>query len=171
MASVLPADLVVVARVEDAFGIRGAIRVVPFGDADALLKVDRWWIGPQEGAAKSYRMTDAKRHGPVLVAQLDGMADRNLAEALRGQQVSLERSRFPALDEDEQYWVDLIGCDVLDVDGQPRGKVVELTENGAHSILHVLTSGGSTELVPYVDAYVRDTDMAERRVVLDWAWE
>ncbi|CAN5266908.1 ribosome maturation factor RimM [soil metagenome] len=167
----MPSDLVVVGRVEDAFGIRGAIRIVPFGDADALLTVDRWWIGPPEGAARSYRMTQAKRHGPVLVAQLDGMADRNLAEALRGQQVSLERSRFPAPGEDEQYWVDLIGCAVFDVEGRQRGQVSELTENGAHSILHVLTSGGSTELVPYVDAYVRETDMAGRRLVLDWTWE
>ncbi len=171
MASSAPDDLIAVGRIEAAYGIRGAIRVVPFGDADALIDVEHWWVGPENGPAVPVRRTQARRHGKVVVAQLEGMADRDLAEALRGQQVAVERSRFPALGADERYWVDLIGSEVFDLEGRRRGTVADMSDNGAHAILEIDRDDGVHESVPWVEAYVREDDAAHRRLVLDWAWE
>mgnify|MGYP006203679581 CR=1 FL=1 len=47
----------------------------------------------------------------------------------------IARSSFPTADENEFYWVDLIGLDVVNREGQPLGKVVDLLDTGPHCVL------------------------------------
>ncbi len=107
-----------------------------------------------------------------MVAQATGVSDRNLAEALKGRRVWVRRADFPAPDENEFYWVDLIGCTVSNEQGELLGEVSGLIDNGAHQIMqvaYVLPDGKAGErLVPFVDAFLRTVDTAGKRIVVDW---
>jgi 16S rRNA processing protein RimM len=137
----IPEDLVTVGYVTGAYGIAGWVRIKPFSDdADALLGARRWWLNKPESASelRDIDMLQAKSHGGDVVAQLMGVAGRDAAEALKGHQVQISRSHFPALSNDEFYWVDLIGLAVENMQGEQLGIVADLMDNGAHPILRVI---------------------------------
>ncbi|BDB23447.1 ribosome maturation factor RimM [Cupriavidus sp. P-10] len=183
-ADALPEDLVEVGYVGAAYGIRGWIKVQPHADdASALLHARRWWLlaPPQAGLVTAdaqhaqpvcVKIAQSREHSGTVVAHAAGVADRNLAEALRGRRVWIRRADFPAPDEDEFYWVDLIGCSVSNEQGELLGEVSGLIDNGAHQILQIayaLPDGKAGErLVPFVEAFVRTVDTAGKRIVVDW---
>ncbi|EHK64845.1 16S rRNA-processing protein RimM [Achromobacter arsenitoxydans SY8] len=123
------------------------------------------------------------------MAQLQGIADRDQAEALRGFSVQAPRGSFPAPEEDEYYWVDLIGCALYtSANGEPAliGVVGEVLDNGAHAVLKVLLQKAGAEgpesildakgrpaemLVPFVRAHIHAVDLAARRIDSDWPVE
>lgn len=180
----LPDDLVEVGYVGAAYGIRGWIKVLPHADdASALLHARRWWLlrAPQAGVvvapaqpdeALCVKIAQSREHSGTVVAQAAGVADRNVAEALKGRRVWIRRADFPPPEENEFYWVDLIGCAVLNEQGETLGEVSGLIDNGAHQILQVaytLPDGKPGErLVPFVDAFLRTVDTAARRIAVDW---
>ncbi len=161
-------------RVAAPYAIKGWIKIQPFTEyLDSLLDYDVWWLGHAEGRGKSktpdwraYRVLEGKVHGQTLLAQLEGVDDRTAAEALQGLQISVDRAEFPEADEDEYYWDDLIGLDVVNTEGVSLGKVEGLMETGAHDVLRV--QGDRERLIPFVDAYVREVDLKGGRVLVEW---
>jgi len=114
-------------------------------------------------------------HGGDVVATLVGMAGRDAAEALKGASVQVSRAEFPALEEDEYYWSDLIGMDVVNLQGEALGKVIDMMSNGPQSILRIepVPEQDSKEkaperLVPFVDQFVKTVDVKSKKITLDW---
>lgn len=173
MTSKVPADLIQVGHVSGAYGLQGWVRIKPYSpDADALLRVKTWWLDkPSFG---DVAMLEARMQGEDVVARLMGVADRNAAEALKGATVQIRRSSFPHLEEDEFYWVDLIGLSVEDLEGRVLGTVANLMDNGAHPILRVQPPAGIDDkapaeiLIPFVEQHVPEVDLEGRRIVVDW---
>lgn len=174
-----PQGLIQVGHVLDAWGTRGWIKVAPdAAEPDALLKASTWWLqGPAaRGVPRRLQVSRrlARRHGHGVVALLEGVAERTQAESLRGWTIHLRREDFPPPAGGEFYWVDLIGCDVSGRDGCALGRVVGLLDSGAQSVLRLQrpsTSADATageRLIPFVDAYIVEVDLAARRIVADW---
>ncbi|HJV62650.1 MAG TPA: ribosome maturation factor RimM [Albitalea sp.] len=184
-----PEDAIEVGRIVDAWGIKGWIRIQPFAsDPQALFSSRRWFLKPPEasgpkrpgagGAARPVppvlKITQAKHHGDAVVAQAQEVPDRSAAEALKGVRVFVSRASFPTADPDEYYWVDLIGLDVVNLQGEALGKVSGLLDTGPHSVLRIAPDGAdsgdpaSERLVPFVAAYVVDVSLAQRRITVDW---
>lgn len=175
-----PDDAVEVGRILDAFGIKGWIKVQPFAsDPQALFSSRRWFLKAPEvpgPAARTtalpsvLRITEAKDHGDLVVASVRDVADRGAAEALRGARIFVSRASFPTPDPDDFYWVDLIGLDVRNRQGETLGSVAGLIDTGPHSVLRVSPPGGAGDerLIPFVSAYIDDVDLAERRITVDW---
>jgi 16S rRNA processing protein RimM len=169
----VPEDLVLLGYVSGAFGVQGWLRIRPFSpEAEALLGARTWWLDKPE--LRDVDVMQAKAHGDEIVARLVGVADRDAAEALKGASVQVRRSHFPALDDDEFYWVDLIGLDVVNERGEALGVVADMMDNGAHPILRVAPPAAEDGkprpemLIPFVDHFVKAVDQAERRITVDW---
>ena len=180
MDDAVPSDLVLVGHVLDAWRLDGSIKVAPYSsDAGALLGAREWWFDVR-GAIRPFDVVGAKVHGSTVTARLVGIVDRNAAEALKGARISVQRRAFPVTDAGEYYWVDLIGLAVVNEAGESFGTVAELMETGAHQNLVVRMETAATgqdvageattkeRLIPFVDAFVKTVDLAERRIVVDW---
>jgi 16S rRNA processing protein RimM len=170
----LPADLTQVGYVSGAYGVTGSIRVTPFSsDADALLAVKTWWLDKPVLRAVTVRTT--KLHGGDVVAQLVGVVGRDASEALKGAAVSIPRSQFPELPADEFYWSDLIGLEVVNLQGEALGQVTDMMDNGVQSIFRITPAADAADeakaeerLIPYVDQYVKTIDLAAKKITVDW---
>ena len=183
-----PEDAVEVGRIVDAWGLKGWIKVQPFAaDPQALFSSRRWFLLPSEkagplrpaGAAiipPLLRITQVKDHGDVVVALAQEVPDRSTAEALRGARVFIGRASFPSAGPDEFYWVDLIGLNVINRDGDRLGAVAGLIDTGPHSVLRVtpevVPAGVSAQeaerLIPFVGAYVDAVSLERRLITVDW---
>ena len=75
------------------------------------------------------------------IVRLDGVGTREAADALRGTELLVPRSVAPALEEDEWWAEDLVGCRVVDGD-RALGKVVRLMPLPSCEVLEVAPEGG-----------------------------
>jgi 16S rRNA processing protein RimM len=166
----IPDDLVLVGYIAGAYGLQGWVRIRPYSaDADALLHAKTWWLDKPE--LRDVERMQAKEHSGDIVAQLMGVADRDAAEALKGAAVQISRSHFPALADNEFYWVDLIGMAVENLQGESLGTVADMMDNGAHPILRVQTATDDKAqemLIPFVDQFVIKVDREARKITADW---
>lgn len=186
VAAALPADAVELGRIQDAWGIKGWVRILPYSaDSEALFASPHWFLQPPEGrfargfsafaGAVSVGVAEIKHHADGVVARIEGVDDRTLAESLKGVRISLPRSAFPETPEGEYYWVDLIGLKVVNREGLNLGVVRDLMPTGPSSVLVLAfeteQDGEIREaerLIPFVSAYIDDVDRAARRIVADW---
>lgn len=186
VASVLPDDAVEMGRILDAWGIKGWVRIQPHSaDTEALFTSDHWFLQPPEArfargfsafsGCVSVEVAEVKAHADGLVARIEGVDDRSAAEALKGCRISLPRSAFPEPADGEYYWVDLIGLNVVNREGEHLGVVRDLVSTGPTSVLVL----GATEtvdgepkeierMIPFVDRYIDTVDQAKRCITADW---
>lgn len=176
-----PEDLVLVGYVSGAFGLQGWVKIRPYSTtADALLEAPLFWLESAAQAGVGPNLREVKRlsskiHGEDVVARLDEVPDRTAAEALKGTVVKVSRQAFPALEQDEFYWVDLIGLAVQNLQGEDLGVVRAMMDNGAQSILRVAASDvpeaelmKHERLIPFVDHFVKEVDREAKKIVVDW---
>jgi 16S rRNA processing protein RimM len=174
----LPADAIEVGRIADAWGIKGWFKVLPHSASpEALFSSRRWYLQPSERGAKTFsgtlllRVREAKEHSDTVVANAHEVDDRDTAEALKGARIFVGRSSFPTPDNDEYYWVDLIGLEVVNREGLALGSVRELLSTGLQTVLVIeyFEHGKTLErMIPFVSAYVDGVDLAARRITVDW---
>lgn len=171
----IPEDLVLVGHITGAYGLQGWVRIRPYSDdADALLNARTWWL--DKPAMRDVEVMQSRIHTDDVVAKLMGVADRDAAEALKGATVQVARSHFPALSDNEFYWIDLIGLEVENLQGQHLGSVRDLMDNGAHPILRVTPTVATEDkpqemLIPFVEQFVITVDKAAKKITVDWGFD
>ena len=159
--------------------MKGWLRVQAYAtDPQVLLKSRDWRLEPPERVptakpqplpSDTLSIREVRPHGDGLVAKADGIEDRTAAEKFAGARIFVERARFPTPGRDEYYWADLVGCTVLNQDGASLGTVSGLLDNGVQSILRIASADDAPErLIPFVDAYVGEVDLAARTIRVDW---
>lgn len=164
--------MMVLGRISAPFGIKGWLKIQPFGD-DPLswAEMPEWWISPDADApAEQWRATRqlaCQGHGPGLIVQLEASPDRNTAEALKGWFVGAPREAMPTPEQDEYFWGDLIGMKVVNLADEPLGEVDSLLSTGAHDVLRVI-GGESERLIPFVASYVVEVDTDNNCIRVDW---
>ncbi len=164
--------MIVLGRIVAPFGVRGWVKVHPFGDDPAAWrKMPQWWLGtePEGTGWQAFDLKGLRQHGKGLVAKLSGVDDRAAAEAIDGRYIAAPREAMPQTGENEYYWADLIGLEVVNEQGERLGKVETLIETGADDVL-VVRDGEIERLLPFVEAVVKDVVGGQIRVEwqLDW---
>ncbi|HEY8160816.1 MAG TPA: ribosome maturation factor RimM [Methylocystis sp.] len=160
-------NLVLLGRFGAPHGVRGEIRLQSH-------TVDPLAIGSygpltDRSGAKNFRLLSLRLQGKdMLVARVEGVADRAAAEALTGVELYILRDNLPAPHEDEFYLADLVGLRVETRDSERIGVVVAVRNFGAGDILEVAPeAGGETLLFPFTKAVVPVVSVSEGRVVVE----
>lgn len=154
-------------RIVAPYGIRGWVKIQPgTEEVDGLLSYRSWWLA-RDRDWQEYEVAEGRAHGAVLVAHLVGCDDRDRALDLRGMQVAVPRDALPAPRQGEYYWCDLIGVRVENRQGEALGQVEEVFATGANDVLVV--RGERERLIPFIDPVVVEVDLAEGRMLVDWA--
>lgn len=146
--------------VRRAHGIRGELAVVTHDpESDTLAEADTIWIG---GVA--YAVAGARSTPQGWLVQLDAVRDRDLAEALRGKPVEVDRALVP-LDDGEVILDDLVGCEAKLPSGASWGTIVAI-DVGVMQDRLVVHADGRERLLPIVDAFIASVDVEAGVVVV-----
>ena len=155
-------------RVVAPYGVKGWVKVEPYGSvADGLKAYHSWWVGRNEDWRELKVAQCVLQHGASLVARFENCADRDAAQALQGSEIAVEREALPQNADNEFYWADLVGLAVVNMRDERLGEVVGLFENGAHPVMRIV-EGGTERLLPFVAQVVRQVDLAEGRIRVEW---
>jgi 16S rRNA processing protein RimM len=153
-------DRVTVGYVARPHGVRGELRVhLHDPGSTSLYDVSRAWFGGRDLAIDSVRPTSG-----ALLVKIDGIDDRDAAQALAGSEISIARGDVD-LEEGEFLIGDLPGCAVVDTTGQALGTIVNVW-HGPQDLL-VIHDATHERLLPLVPQFLVEVDIAGKRVVVD----
>jgi 16S rRNA processing protein RimM len=160
-------ERVCLGAVAGAHGIRGEVRIKAF--AQDPLDIGAYGPVTTEDGAQSFEITVLRLHKGMTIARLDGVRDRNAAEALKGVRLYVPRARLPVPDEEDTwYHADLVGLEALDPGGTRLGAVIAVQDFGAGDLLEIALAGQDrTVLVPFTHDIVPRIDVAAGRLVVD----
>ncbi|MGQ4273662.1 ribosome maturation factor RimM [Terrihabitans sp. B22-R8] len=153
-------------------GVRGEIRVKAY-TADPLSLKGYSPLESEDGK-RFFTLTTARLQGDMVVARVDGVADRDAAAALTNICLYMPRERLPAVDEDEDefYQADLIGLRAEDEHGTPIGKIAAIVDFGAGDVLEIALEKRPSAYLPFTRDFVPSVDVPQGRVVIappgDW---
>ena len=158
-------SLVLVAQLGAPHGVQGEIKLLSFTD-DPLGVLEYNPLLDDTGLP-ALNITAAREHKGALLIRAEEIADRTAAEKARGLKLFIDRADLPAPDEDEYYVTDLIGMDVVDVNGKPVGKVANVDNFGAGDLLDIRPLEGASFYVAFTNDHVPEVRLSERVVVVD----
>jgi len=150
--------------VAGAHGVRGALRVRSFTAEPEDIAA----YGPvtDEAGTRTFTLRIVGQARGDLVIKVDGINDRNAAEALKGTRFYVARAALPEPDADEFYHTDLIGLAAENDDGAPLGTVRAVHDHGAGTLIEIRSNEGAELLVPFTKAAVPVIDIAGGRIVV-----
>lgn len=179
-------DKLVLGGISGVFGVKGWVKV--FSETDPLeniLSYSPWYVEVNK-QWKAFNLLDGKRHGKAVIAQLEGVNDRDKAEDLKRARIAIDPSQLAKTEENEFYWRDLKTCSVVNQAGYEFGLVVDILETGANDVLVIhskeLKESNSKSkpndksrpkpvefLIPYIwDSVILKVDLDAALIEVDW---
>ena len=153
-----------VGYVRRAHGIRGAVIVRVLGDELGQF-TDGHRLATDSRRHPELEVVSAAPHKDGLLVVFEQIPDRNQAEELRGTTLFIAAAERRPLDDDEYWPEQLVGLQVVDVDGVRLGLVTDVL-SGPQDRLVVTTDQGERQ-VPFVAAIVTSVDLAAGVIVVD----
>lgn len=160
--------MVTLGKISGVFGIKGWVKVFSHtARREGILDYNPWFLRVA-GEWRPWQIEQGNVQGKgVIVAQLEGLNERSQAESLVGCEIAVPREQLETLRPGEYYWVDLVGLEVVTIDGKVLGTVDHLFETGANDVMVV--RGDRERLVPWIqEQVVKSVDLQGKRMVVDW---
>lgn len=159
--------MILLGAIAGVHGVRGEVKVKSF-TADPLAIATYGPLYDDQGRKFDLKLTQKAAKDAIVIARIDGIADRNAAEALKGMRLYAPREALPAIDDTEEFYAfDLIGLAVEDRNGRKLGKVVDVADYGAGDIIAIAGGAQGDFELPFADRFVPVVDLAGERIVVD----
>lgn len=162
---------ILVGAVAGAHGVRGEVKIKSF--TEQVRDVAAYGPVEDESGTRRFAIKIRGEAKGLVIASLDGVGDRNAAEALKGLRLYVPRAALGkkpkrAPKGSERWFVaDLVGLAAVDTNGAALGTVKNVANYGAGDILEVTTMAGETQLYAFTKRTVPEVDTANGRVVID----
>ena len=158
------AKTVCLGRIVGAHGVRGIVRVQSY----AANPNDLTAYGALSDAsgARRFAVSVTGHVKGLLLACIEGVDDRNAAEALRGTDLHIARAALPTTEGEEFYHVDLLGLRAENAEGDALGQVSAIHDHGAGPIVEIQPPDGPSTLVPFTREHVPAIDIEAGRMVV-----
>ena len=157
--------MVLIGAIAGAHGVRGEVRIKCFTAQPAAVAD----YGPvsNETGTRRFRLRPRGQARGLLIARLDGVNDRDAAEALRGTRLFVPRAALPRPKREQWYVGDLEGLNAETADGTTVGRVKSIQNYGAGDVIEIERPNGAALLLPFTARIVPIVDVAGGRVVVD----
>lgn len=155
-------------EISGVFGVKGSVKVFSFTEPrENILRYSPWLL-QKNNQTKEIKVIGGQRHGNGVVAELDGIVDRDAALALMGSKILIRKEQLPKPRPGEYYWADLVGLQVETESGVKLGEVDYLLETGANDVL-VVRDGERERLIPFLQQQtVLKIDLDAGLLIVDW---
>ncbi len=152
-------------KVVGTHGVRGALRVQPWCDTPEFLCGFKVLYLKNKENYETVKVKSSRPHGNIVIMELDGITTIDMAEALRGKVLYLDRNSLN-LDDDRYLICDLIGCEVYNMDNnQLIGKITDVSKTGANDVWHITNDKGEF-LIPAIEQVVISVDVDAEKVTI-----
>ncbi|WP_368251218.1 ribosome maturation factor RimM [Enterococcus sp. 2201sp1_2201st1_B8_2201SCRN_220225] len=158
-----------VGKIVNTHGIKGEVRVISQTDfaeeryqKGATLVLFRNGREPLTLTIASHR-----KHKNFDLLSFEGYPNINDVEAFRDGVLKVSKDNLGTLAENEFYYHEIIGLEVMETEGVVIGKVKEILSPGANDVWVVQRPGQKDALIPYIESVVKVIDVEAGKVIVD----
>ncbi|WP_174627102.1 ribosome maturation factor RimM [Candidatus Methylobacter favarea] len=156
-----------VGRISGVFGVKGWVKVFSFTDPRENILIYSPWLLKKGSEIRLADIVNGKPQGKAIIAQLEGVNDRDQAASFIGWDVFIRHEQLPEAADGEYYWSDLIGLKVETIEGDQLGIVDSLLETGANDV--IIVQGERERVIPFIQGQtIINIDVEAGRIIVDW---
>ena len=166
-------NISIVGKLGSTYGIRGWLRIYSSTEqAESIFNYQPWFLNIK-GQWQAVELESWRYHSHDLIVKLKNIDDRDVAQTLPNVEIGVSADNFPELEEG-YYWHDLIGCQVLNLEGYQLGVVNDMMETGSNDVFVVKANlndafSKQERLIPYLEqTVVKRVDLATKTIEVDW---
>ena len=155
-------DIIKLGKITAPQGIKGEVRVYPYTDKPTRFsEIEAVLLN-----GRRCRIEKARYMKNMAILKLEGIDDRNAAEAMRSRELLLPREELWKQPEDTYFVDDLVGCAVVSEDGAPVGTLKTIHSRPAQDLYEIERADGSVFLLPAVKEFIKDVKTDEKIIVI-----
>ena len=149
-------------------GVRGEASVEPWtNDAQRFEELTRvTLVSPDEAKTRDATIASVRVHGGRVLVAFDGIDTPEAVRELANWTIEIPDDEARTLDDGEYFLHDLVGMQMVDADGVPRGEVIDAYEGGGGVLLKVRHGGAEFE-VPFAADICTSIDVGAKRMIVD----
>jgi len=153
---------ILIAQISTAHGVKGLVKLRYFGENIHDVETYNPFYVSETGSDTI--TLHIKNHSKnAYLAEIEGITDRNQAEALRGTDLYIDEEKIAPPEEGEYLQKDLIGCDVVENE-KTIGKVIGISNFGAGDLLDIKPLTSESFYLPFQDEYVGEIDIRAKKI-------
>jgi len=159
-----------VGKIVNTHGIMGEVRVISSTD----FPEERYAIGSDlglfmPGSEKPISLTVAshRKHKNFDLLTFENHPYLQDVEAYKDGVLKVSEDKLGQLEDGVFYHHEIIGCQVVTIDGTEIGQVTEILETGANDVWTVKPVTGKLQYIPYIDDVVKEIDIDNNKIVID----
>jgi len=148
-------------------GLKGQVKVYPTtDDPEKFETLKTCYLKGAKGEMKPLTITGCSYFKGLVILGFEEIQTIDDAIPLRQKELYCDRENAVPLEEGEYYLADIIGCEVFDEDGNKLGVMEDYLETAAQDVYKIRRDNGKEFLVPAVDAFIKEVDVAGGRMVI-----
>ncbi|RUO26114.1 ribosome maturation factor RimM [Aliidiomarina minuta] len=165
---------VILGSIGAVYGIKGWVKIISFTDQDEGIFEYRPWLTGRNGQWQETEVAQWRWHNKGLIAKFAQIDDRDAAQQLVGKDIAVAAEKLPQLPDDEFYWRDLVGLNVVNTENYDMGKVSQMLPTVSNDVLVVTANsndafGKRERLIPFIQSqYIVNVDRDNKRITVDW---
>ena len=159
-------SLVAVGKVVKTHGVRGALKVLAYGETLGEMEAGDKLFSIEGGGQRRLTLVSLNSQKRVLIVQFEEIGGMDQAQALTGKDLFIDKDRLPRLPSGEYYHFQLIGLSVETKEGKPLGTLSAVFETGGHDV-YVVEKGGKELLIPAIEQVIGEVDLLNGKLIVD----
>ena len=160
------AFLVAVGKVVKAHGVRGALKLLAYGETLGEMEAGEKLVSIEGGAKRQLTLLSLRAQKRAWIAQFEEICTREQAEALTGNDIFVDKDRLPGLPSGEYYHFQLIGLSVETKQGKGLGTLRAVLQTGSNDV-YVVENEGKELLVPAIEEVISEVDLLNGKLIVD----
>ena len=147
-------------------GVHGEIKLLPTTDDPSRFHKDLPLVLDTGKEPIPVTVSSVKFFKNMVILGFREFPSINDIERYKGCDVLVSREHAIPLEEGEYYVSDLIGCEVVEEDGESVGTLTEVLQTGANDVYVVKTPAGREVLLPVIPDCVKNVDIESQKVTV-----
>lgn len=157
-------DLIRVGVIASTHGIRGEVKIYPTtDDPDRFLELETVYLETRK-EMRELKIQSVKFFKKMAIVKFEGIDNINDIEKYKGCGLFIPREEAVELDEDEYYFADIIGMEVVTEEGTVLGILRDVLETGANDVYIVKKPDGGELLLPAIHECILDVDTEKNQM-------
>ena len=162
-----------IGKIVNAHGIKGEVKIISYSDDPGRFEMLESILvgGSVSEDLTEYYIEDVRYKAGSVLLKLEGVDDRNAAEAMKEKFVFMDEDDLPELEDGQYYVRDIVGFDVVDEEGRKLGELKDVQTNTAQDLYIVSRKDADGKkaadlLIPGVDKFILDVDTDGRKITV-----
>ena len=160
-------DFLQVGKIVNTHALQGEVKVVSNSDfKEERFKKGSTLVIDFNGEHVEVVVATHRVHKGADLLKFKHLNSINDVEKYKGCALLVSTDDLEELEENEFYYFEIIGCEVVTTDGEKIGEISEILETGANDVWVVKRQGQKDALIPYIEDVVKDVDIDTKTVTI-----